>query len=148
MFRTRSHGLASGVLGIATVLTVAGCPTVDLGEVPPGIDLCRPDRLEYETVIWPTYLASADTAKSCVATSGCHDSTNGRSALRLEVNVAADPSAHDRNYSVVTRFLNCGTPDASALLTKPIAGIDSHGGGDIFNDTSDPAVDAFLMWFD
>lgn len=146
MFRTRSH-LASGVLGVVAVLSVAGCPTVDLGETPPEVDQCRPDRLYFESTIWPTYLAPADINKSCVGTSGCHDSTSGRSALRLETNVVADPTAFDRNYAVVTRFLNCGSPDASALLTKPLAGIDVHGGGDIFADTGDASVDAFLLWF-
>jgi hypothetical protein len=32
-------------------------------------------------------------------------------------------------------------------LTKPLAGIDQHGGGDIFSSASDPAVQIFLDWF-
>ncbi len=147
MSRTRSHGLAIGAVGVVAVLLATGCPTVDLGEVPPEVDQCRPDRVYFEETIWPTYLAPADTAKSCVGTSGCHDSTSGRSALRLETGVAADPTAFDRNYAVVIRFLNCGSPDASALLTKPLAGIDVHGGGDVFDGTDDAAVEAFLAWF-
>jgi hypothetical protein len=47
---------------------------------------------------------------------------------------------------VVTRFLNCGSPDASSLLTKPLSTSDQHGGGDIYN-AGDPEVTAFETWF-
>jgi hypothetical protein len=134
------------VLGSLAVLALAGCPTVDLGETPADPGVCRPDPLEYRDVIWPEFLAPADTARSCVDEAGCHAAGNGRSALRLETDVAADPTAHDRNYAVVIRFLNCGTPGASSLLTKPLAGQDPHGGGDIFADVDDPAVMAFEAW--
>jgi len=42
--------------------------------------------------------------------------------------------------------VNCGTPMASLLLTKPMAGIEGHGGGDIF-PMGDPQADVFLGWF-
>jgi hypothetical protein len=132
-------------LAIAALLGLTGCPTVDLGDAPPDPGVCRPDPMEFRDVIWPQYLASAEPARSCVGPSGCHAIETGRSALRLE-DPGGDPAAHDRNYAVVTRFLNCGTPDASSLLTKPLAGVDPHGGGDIFPSDDDPAVVAFLAW--
>jgi hypothetical protein len=138
---------ASAVFTLLTLLTLAGCPTVDLGDSPPDVGQCRPDRQYYIDVIWPRYLAPsapAEIARSCVAASGCHESQSGRSALRLLTGLPVD---HDRNYQVVTRFLNCSTPLASELLTKPLAGIEAHQGGDIFPAATDPAVVDFQGWF-
>jgi hypothetical protein len=118
---------------------------VDLGETPPDPGVCRPDPTYFRDVIWPEYLAPTDPDKSCVGTSGCHASDTGRSALRLETDTS-DPQVFDRNYAVVTRFLNCGSPDASSLLTKPISGVDSHGGSDLFGP-GDPEEATFLGWF-
>lgn len=122
----------------------AGCPTVDLGDTPPDIGQCRPDRQYYIDVIWPRFLAPAQPTRSCVAAAGCHDAQSGRSALRLST---VAPIEHDRNYQVVTRFLNCSTPLASELLTKPLAGIEAHQGGDIFPSSADAAVVDFQGWF-
>ena len=93
--------------------------------------------------IWPEYLAPADATKSCVAAAGCHQAASGRSALRLQTSPVDDV----QNYQVVTRFLNCSTPEASFLLSKPLHGGDPHGGGDLFPATTDPAVVVFLAWF-
>lgn len=145
MFGTRSFVPPWCLIGF--VLLLAACPTVDLGDTPADPGVCRPDPGVYRDVIWPEVLAPADTSRSCVAQSGCHAVENGRSALRLEIPADEnDFATHDRNYDVVTRFLNCGTPDASSLVTKPLAGVDPHGGGDIFPNGSDPAVDAVVMW--
>jgi hypothetical protein len=122
---------------------LAGCPTVDLGDQPPEPRQCLPDMQYYHDHIWPEYLAPTDASKSCVANSGCHQAANGRSALRLET----DPVDDVRNYQEVTRFLNCGMPDVSQLLSKPLKGGDLHGGGDVFASTSDPQVQVFLKWF-
>lgn len=146
MTRTITDACLWSVLGLATLLGGTGCPTVDLGDTPPNPGVCRPDPSYYRDVIWPEYLASSDSSKSCVMAAGCHASDTGRSALRLETDVVDDAGAHDRNYSVVTRFLNCGSPDASSLLTKPLSGGDQHGGGDIYG-IGDPEVDAFETWF-
>lgn len=129
---------------LASLVCLTGCPTVDLRDTPPDIGQCRPDRQYYIDVIWPRYLAPSAPAKSCVAASGCHEAQSGRSALRLST---AMPVDHDRNYQVVTRFLNCSTPSASPLLTKPLAGVEAHQGGDLFPDTNDPAVVEFQAWF-
>jgi len=42
--------------------------------------------------------------------------------------------------------VNCSSPDASLLLVKPEAGIESHGGGDIF-PMGDAKVTLFEAWF-
>ncbi|MEZ4404288.1 MAG: hypothetical protein R3B06_29985 [Kofleriaceae bacterium] len=128
---------------LAAALLLTGCPTVDLGDDPVDPGVCRPDPGYFQAEIWPKFLAPADPMKSCVGRAGCHGETDGRSALRLD-NVA--PIDFTRNYQVVTRFLNCGTPAASALLTKPLAGEDPHGGGDVFA-AGDPAIAVFEGWF-
>jgi hypothetical protein len=124
----------------------AGCPTVDLGDAPVAPGSCRPDPGYFRDVIWPEMLAPADQERSCVAEPGCHRQEDGRSALRL-IAEPMTPADHDDNYDVVTAFLNCGSPGASALLTKPESGTDSHGGGDLFDPGSEPST-AFLGWFD
>jgi hypothetical protein len=125
-----------------------GCPTVDLGEDLASPGVCRPDRAYFDTVIWPQYLAPADEEASCVGQSGCHRLEDGRSAFRLDVPASDPPSSAElnRNYATVTAFLNCGVPEASRLLTEPISGIESHGGGDLFDPGSEPEA-VFLGWF-
>ncbi len=142
---SRGLGSVAGACVLAASAVLLGaCPTVDLGETPPDTGQCRPDRQYFEDVIWPEYIAPAAAAASCVAAGGCHEASTGRSAFRVDGIEPIDLSA---NYDVVTRFLNCGTPSASPLLTKPLAGIEGHGGGDIFATSGDPAVVAFEAWF-
>ena len=125
-------------------LAGTGCPTVDLGETPVSPGSCRPDATYFSDVMWPEFFAPADEALSCVAAGGCHRAEDGRSALRLE---SAEPIDQARNYDVVTRFLNCGAPEASSALTKPLDGVDPHGGGDLFGSGSGPES-TFLQWFE
>lgn len=125
------------------VLALSGCPTVDLGDTPPDIGLCNPKRglAYFESDIWPKYLAPPDMAKNCTRSGSCHDNAHG---------VTLDPSTpikFSANYRVTLGYLNCGNPTASPLLTKPLANQDGHGGGDIFPDVNDAAVQTFLMWF-
>jgi hypothetical protein len=146
--RRPSPGLAwvAGMVGFGVVvggaLVLTGCPTVDLGDDPPDPGVCRPDRAYFDATIWPQYLAPADEARSCVR-AGCHGDVAGVSALRLD---STEPIDLARNYQVATRFLNCGTPAASLLYTKPLGGLEAHGGGDIFVDVDAQAA-AFLSWF-
>lgn len=136
-------GRNRAILVAGLLVLWAGCPTVDLGDNPPEPGVCRPDIGYYRDVIWPELLAPADPVRSCVAQGGCHQIDSGRSALRL----TTDPVDHNANYAVVSRFLNCGTPSASSLITKPVTEVDPHGGGDMF-PMSDPVVtDVFLGWF-
>lgn len=133
-----------GVVGFALASALlAACPTVDLGDTPVSPGSCRPDMAYFEDVIWPQFIAPANEAQSCVAEGGCHQLENGRSAFRVSVNPPIDFAA---NYNVTTRFLNCGTPQSSPLLTKPVGGVDSHGGGDLFAPGSEPEL-VFLDWF-
>jgi len=128
-----------------SVYALAGCPTVDLGDDPVDPGVCRPDPAFFRDRIWPDYVkAAGDTAKSCVDAAGCHASATGRSALRLETD-ESDPTIFDRNYQVVIRFLNCSSPDASSFLSKPLDGVDPHGGGDLFG-TGDAQYDVFMTW--
>jgi hypothetical protein len=127
------------------VLAVSGCPTVDLGDSPPQPGTCRPDRAMFEDTIWPEALAPADQAMSCV-TADCHAKTTGRSALRLIPDPVSDAD-HDQNYDVTIRFLNCGSPRSSPLITKPVAGQIAHGGGDLWTFGEAPE-DLVEMWID
>ena len=133
----------SCALLLASLFVVAGCPTVDLGELPVSPGACRPDPVYFEENIWPLFIDTGDTATSCVSEGGCHQLENGRSAFRVSV---AQPIDYSANYNVVSRFLNCGTPSASSLLTKPISSVDSHGGGDLF-DPGSASEQIFLDWF-
>ena len=129
---------------------VPACPTVDLGDNPPEPGICRPDRSYFISTIWPQYIAPEAPMRSCVAQAGCHRLNDGSSSLRLEVD-PGNPEAVDLGgaYDVVTRFLNCGVPESSPLLTKPLVGVDSHAGGDFIdpNDPNDPQYSVFLEWF-
>jgi hypothetical protein len=125
-------------------LAGTGCPTVDLGEAPVSPGSCRPDATYFRDVMWSEFFAPADEAVSCVAAGACHRVEDGRSALRLET---TEPLDQARNYDVVTRFLNCGAPEASSALTKPLDGVDPHGGGDLFGVGSGPES-TFLQWFE
>ncbi|MDB4956440.1 MAG: hypothetical protein JWO36_4009 [Myxococcales bacterium] len=125
------------------VLTLAGCPTVDLGDTPPDIGLCNPKRgIDYfQSDVWPKYLAPTDMTKSCTRLSSCHGN-GGTPSWSTQT-----PINYPANYRIAQGYLNCGNPMASYLLTKPLAGQDGHQGGDIFPDLNDPAVQTFLMWF-
>ena len=133
-------------LACATVLM--GCPTVDLGEEPQDPPVCRPNRPYFDNVIWPDYIeVASDATRSCTAQAGCHDISDGRSSFRLETTAPVDL---DTNYAVVTRFLNCSAPESSSMLTKPAAGSDPHGGGDLFSADGSPGTPTatFLRWFE
>jgi hypothetical protein len=131
------------------VLALGGCPTVDFGESPAGIGVCNPDRGEpyFEATIWPQYIRSPATNcgpnknLSCdCAQSSCHGGAHGPD---FDTTLPTDYVAM---YRLSQQFLNCGAPTASPLLTRPLAGIDGHGGGDLFT-TSEPQYQIFLDWF-
>ncbi|MBV8762173.1 MAG: hypothetical protein JO257_33085 [Deltaproteobacteria bacterium] len=127
---------------LACAVALCGCPTVDLGDTPPDIGQCNPTKGQayFVSTIEPQFLKITDTANGCARSTSCHLNAHG---LTLKTNPVDDAA----NYRITQQYLNCGQPQASELLTKPLKGIDAHGGGDLFADMSDPAVQAFLAWF-
>ena len=136
-----SRSAVPACVGSLCLALLAGCPTVDLGDTPTEIGLCNPAGGEayFEQQIWPNYVIRNGAATSC-AKVGCH--VAGGNGLDFPAQVDY-PAAYRRSQI----YLNCGSPEASLFLTKPLAGIDAHSGGDIFPDTNDPAVQIFLAWF-
>jgi hypothetical protein len=139
-----SHSIAWSPLFAAAACALAACPTVDLGEAPISPGACRPDPVYFRETVWPELVATADVERSCVGAANCHRQSDGRSALRFSTD---EPIDFNANYEVATRFLDCGAPETSAFLTKPLAGLDPHGGGDLFAAGS-PTEELFLAWFD
>jgi len=147
---SRSSDAAGGVarLGLTfpvllTLLALLpGCPTVDLGDTPTEIGLCNPPGgLPYfQDQIWPKYVVRGASDMGCAKAGSCH--VAGGNGLDFPMPVDY-PTAYKRSQI----YLNCGTPSASPFLTKPLAGLDPHGGGDIFASDTDPAVQVFLDWF-
>jgi hypothetical protein len=129
---------------LAITLAIApltGCPTVDLGDTPTEIGLCNPPGgLQYfQDQIWPSYVIRDNGATSC-ARVGCHTAGGNGLDFPPQIDFAAA-------YKRTQLHLNCGSPEASPFLTKPLSGIEPHGGGDIFPNVEDPAVQIFLAWF-
>ena len=127
-------------LGLGLGMTT-GCPTVDLGDTPTEVGLCNPaGGVQYfQDQIWPKYVVRGAADMGC-AKVGCH--VTGGNGLDFP-NPVDYPAAYRRTQI----YLNCGSPAASRFLTKPLAGMDPHGGGDIFASDTDPAVQVFLDWF-
>ncbi len=125
------------------VLLLSGCPTVDLGDDPPGVGLCNPanGQTYFETEIVPKYLKLSDATNGCGRDGGCHNRAHGLAYDLTPANLASAA-----NYRVTLQYLNCGTPRQSALLTKPLTGEDAHGGGDLVENGS-AEMTTFLMWF-
>lgn len=123
------------------VLLLCGCPTVDLGDDPPAVGLCNPAGGQdyFNTQIVPSYLKLADRTTGCGRSSMCHDRAHG-AAFDL-----ANPTS-TTNYTIAKNYLNCGTPLQSPLLTKPLAGQDGHGGGDLVQPNSTEVM-VFEGWF-
>jgi len=124
---------------------LAGCPTVDLGDTPTELGLCNPSGgVQYfKDQIWPNFIIRTDPNVSC-AKGGCHVAGGNGLDFPMTVSTTGDYSAA---YKRTQNYLNCGTPDASLMLTKPLSGIDPHSGGDIFPNKDDAAVQIFLAWF-
>jgi len=125
------------------VLLLCGCPTVDLGDDPPDIGLCNPagGMPYFETEIVPKFLNLADQTNGCGRDGGCHNRAHGLAFDLTPANLASTA-----NYRVALQYLNCGSPRQSSLLTKPLAGEDGHGGGDLIQNGS-TEMTTFLMWF-
>ena len=131
----------SRVLVAFCALALAGCPTVDLGDTPPDIGACNPNGGidSFTNMIWPQFLHPSG-AKDCAQSAGCHLKAHG---LTLDPGPPVDYAA---NLRIAQQYLNCGTPTASQLLTKPLAGVDGHGGGDLIQP-GDAEYTVFINWF-
>jgi hypothetical protein len=125
------------------VVLLCGCPTVDLGDDPPDIGLCNPamGMTYFQNEIVPKYLKLSDAANGCGRDGACHNRAHG---LALDLTPANLTST--ANYRVTLQYLNCGQPRQSSLLTKPLAGEDGHGGGDLIQNGSAEMM-TFLGWF-
>jgi len=122
-------------------LAFAGCPTVDLGDTPSDIGQCNPPGGQdyFDNVIYPQYL-NANTP-ACTSSGGCHNEAGGNA-----LNLRTQPVDPVLNFKQAQVYLNCGTPEMSDLLTKPLAGTNPHGGGDLIQP-GDPRIQLFLDWF-
>ena len=129
---------------LAGLALLAGCPSVDLGDTPTDINLCNPaGGVDYfKTAIYPSYVRPTDGTNGCAKSGGCHNEAGGNA-----LNFRTSPQDDAFNFRQAQVFLNYGTPDMSQLLTKPLAGVDTHGGGNIYNATTDAQVQVFLDWF-
>jgi len=138
---------ASGVL---LTIMFSGCPGVDLGDTPEDIGLCNPAKGSefFRDEVYPKFIVSTGMASCVRGGGGCHDAAGGNAlTFQTTSNPAAD-AMNVANYRAAQVYLNCGTPEASELLTKPLQGIDDpHGGGNIFPTINDATVAIFLDWF-
>jgi hypothetical protein len=129
---------------VATVALGAGCPTVDLGDTPSDIGLCNPagGLAYFRDQIWPSFVRPTDAIRGCTRAGGCHNEAGGNA-----LGFRTDPVDVAFNYRQTQIYLNCGQPAASELRTKPLAGIDPHGGMDLIT-AGDTADVVFLGWFE
>jgi hypothetical protein len=147
MRNCRYWPVAWGAAGLAILL--AGCPTVDLGDNPTEIGLCNPagGAQYFQDRIWPSYVQRPNAMQTCAQVS-CHvTGGNGLDFPCPQMGACTVPLDYGTAYKRTQLYLNCGTPAASLFLTKPLAGVDPHQGGDIFPSMSDPSVQVFLDWF-
>ncbi|HEY5948179.1 MAG TPA: hypothetical protein VIV40_21935 [Kofleriaceae bacterium] len=126
------------------MVLLCGCPTVDLGDNPPDIGLCNPLKgfPYFQNEIVPKYLKLSDAANGCGRDGGCHNRAHGLAFDLTPANLAGAS-----NYRVAQQYLDCGAWRQSPLLTKPLAGEDGHGGGDLIQDGS-AEMAVFKGWFE
>jgi hypothetical protein len=146
-----NHGSRTAAWGascLAIALAATGCPTVDLGDTPEDIGRCNPPGglAYFQDVIWPSYVQASQPA--CTMTGACH-LLGGGNLLGYKIDDLGTPNPrpdHPANFRATLIHLDCGTPMTSKFLTKPLGGIEGHGGMDIFQPGA-PQVQLFLDWF-
>jgi hypothetical protein len=126
------------------LLVLTGCPTVDLGDTPTDINLCNPagGADYFRDEIYPNFIRAADAANGCTRAGGCHNEAGGNA-----LNYKTQPQDDAFNFRQTQVFLNCGAPEMSQFLTKPLTELEPHGGGNIYS-MSDAQVQVFLGWFE
>jgi hypothetical protein len=130
---------------VGLLAVMAGCPTVDLGDTPTDINLCNPPGGAdyFRAEIYPNFIRPTDAANGCTKAGGCHNEAGGNA-----LNYKTQPQDDAFNFRQTQVFLNCGAPEMSPFLTKPLAGVDPHGGGNIYMSMDDAQVQVFLGWFE
>jgi hypothetical protein len=98
----------------------------------------------FDAMIWPNYLAiqsPVDSTHSCLD-HNCHGNNSFAGGMGFDTSNPTSPN----NYRIAQGEIECSVPTASRLLTKPLAGIEGHDGGDLIR-MSDPEYTTFLNWF-
>jgi hypothetical protein len=134
-------GIRQPLTACVLACALAACPTVDLGDTPSDIGQCNPaGGIDYfQNVIWPNYITAG--AMACTSSGGCHNEAGGNA-----LNLRTQPVDFALNFRQAQVYLNCGTPEMSDLLTKPLSTSNPHGGGDLISP-GDPRIQLFLDWF-
>jgi len=135
-------------------------------ENPPGVSGQKLSYAYFQRCVFPIFLAqlpihqgNVSSINTCAA-SGCHDNTNGTGgAFRVIGNAAVvdftDPAntpdvvrATDmyKNFYSAQAATVLGSPTESRLLLKPLVQNVLHGGGIVFDDTSDPNAKVIAFW--
>jgi len=130
------------VFSLVVCLISAGCEVVAIEEEQPtGADL---NQTVFETDVMPVLIT-----EGC-ANVGCHDFQEG-SGGAFRINAAADDE-NERlaNFISAKSFANINDPPNSKLLLEPLAGVlglqGTHGGGDIFESTTEAGYQTILQW--
>jgi len=96
----------------------------------------------FEAKVWPW----RDRCSSCHSPDGA-GADDGAPAHWIVTGTDRDPLY--TMYAVIgASYIAYATPPDSLLLTKPLAGIVDHGGGDKLDNTSDPAYVDILAWIE
>ena len=144
--RARTRRLCYIAAACAGAAAAAACQTVDLGDPPADINLCRPGQQFFVDQIWPNFLAKDYGGKHCYD-GGCHDGVTGGSlALHVPTNPPAVPLPMDwlANYTSASQLMNCSNVKASRLLAFPSGGL-GHGGGMLIQPDGPEAL-LVQMW--
>jgi hypothetical protein len=125
------------------------CGTGSVTSQPTGVQTplggtCTEEELgaSFEARMWPW----RDRCSSCHAPEG-EGANDGAPPHWIVSGSEADPLY--TMYAVIGGgYVDWDTPSDSLLLTKPLAGIVDHGGGDKLDSTSDPAYVDILAWIE
>ena len=106
---------------------------------------CTEDELaaSFEVKVWPW----RDRCSSCHTPEGS-DQTEGAPAPWMASGADSDAALYTMYTVIGGDYIDTASPADSLWLTKPLAGVVDHGGGDKFHDTSDEAYIDFLGWIE
>jgi hypothetical protein len=149
--RRRGPGAWLAALAIAVVAGGGACSTVDLGDPPADVNLCRPDQGWFVNQVWPNYLTTSFNGKMC-GDASCHGAGTGNGLL--VVTPTSTPTLPldgepdwDAVYLSAAMEMNCNDVRSAKLFAYP-AGLNpaGHGGGMLFdpNDATGAAIFTIL----